>query len=703
MSGRFAALRFRLQRVASLARRGAASVRSRGLTRTLQRLWLEFRPDRMPRQPLRIPSTGTPLPSMPSPAAAPRASIVIPVFNHWHHTELCLRALALCGDRSPFEVIVVDDGSSDATAANLAAIDGVRYHRNPRNLGFVGACNAGVALARGDYVVFLNNDTAVQPGWLDALLDTFAAHANVGLVGAKLIYPDGRLQEAGGLVFADGSGWNYGRYGHPHDPRYDFVRDTDYCSGAAIALPRALLAELGGFDDRYAPAYYEDTDLAMQVRARGLRVLYQPASAVVHFEGVTAGTDTAHGIKAQQPRNQRTFVARWGDTLRHDHPPAGGDPDRARDHRARHRVLVIDALTPQPDRDSGSLRLVNVLRMLREEGCAVTFFADNREHAGGYTRALQQLGVETWFRPWIGSIARWLRRHGHRFDVIMISRHYIAAGYLPLLRRHAPQAKFVFDTVDLHYLREARAAELGADPATLKSTQRKSAVATRNRELALIAAADLTLVVSAYERELLARDAPAARVEVLSNVHAIAGAGKPFAERRDLVFVGGFRHPPNVDAVLWLAADILPLLLHQLPDVHLHLIGDQVPPAVRALDRHPAITVHGHVPDLAPYMDGCRIALAPLRYGAGVKGKINLSMAHGQPVVATGCAIEGMHLDDGGDVLVADTPAEFAAAVARLYDDAALWQRLADHGLDNVRRHFSFDAARATVRRMLDH
>jgi glycosyltransferase involved in cell wall biosynthesis len=190
-------------------------------------------------------------------------------------------------------------------------------------------------------------------------------------------------------------------------------------------------------------------------------------------------------------------------------------------------------------------------------------------------------------------------------------------------------------------------------------------------------------------------------VEVLSNLHRVRGAGRPFEQRHDLVFVGGFRHPPNVDAVRWFAAEVFPLVRTQLPEMRFHCIGGNVPAEVEALAAQAGVEIHGHVPDIDPYMDGARISVAPLRFGAGVKGKVNLSMAHGQPVVATACAVEGMHLRDGEDVLVADDAQAFADAIVRLYTDPVLWQTLSGNGLANVQRHFSADAARDVVRRVL--
>jgi len=689
-------LRFLLDRTTGLFRRGMVSLRTRGIGTSWRRLLKQF--ERVPlsqRAALYAPSNEPFAPFAVPRSPAPRASIVIPVFDQFDHTLRCLRALAEHPSRNAVEIIVVDDGSSDQTRAALQQVDGLRYHRRAANGGFIAACNDGAALARGEYLVFLNNDTVPQPGWLDALLDTFDQHPGAGLVGAQLLYPDGRLQEAGGIVFADGSGANYGKFGAPNSPRYAFVRDVDYCSGAAIALPLRLFYQLGRFDTRYEPAYYEDTDLAFAVRAAGLRTLYQPAARVLHVEGATGGTDLSQGPKANQRRNRSIFADKWRERL--ERQPAPADPiDNAALDGPRRTVLIIDALTPQPDRDSGSLRLVNLMRMLRDEGAHVVFLPADCRFAGDYTRAMQQLGVEVWYTPFLTRIPLWLRENGPRFDSVLVCRHYVMREMLPLLRRYAPQARVVFDTVDLHYLRERRGAELLGDQALSRVAER-----TRALELDVIARCDATLVVSTLERELLARDAPQARVEVLSNLHRSGGRGLPFEQRKDLMFVGGFRHPPNVDAVCWFVDSIWPLIREREPTLQFHCIGADVTAAIEALADRPGVVVHGHVPDLLPFLDGTRLAVAPLRYGAGVKGKVNQSMSRGQPVVGTSCAVEGMHLSDGNDVLVADEAAAFADAVLRVYHDPVVWQRLADQGRANVERHFSLDAGRDVVRRIL--
>jgi GT2 family glycosyltransferase/glycosyltransferase involved in cell wall biosynthesis len=691
-------LAFALQRLKSIARRTRGSVASRGTVGTLRRIGDEFRRGTpiAPAMPVAAPESDF-APFAIATAQAPRVSIVIPVHNKIDYSVACLRSIAAHAGTTPFEVLVVDDASSDATSERLAQIGGIRILRNEQNLGFVGSCNAGAAAAGGDFLLFLNNDTVVTAGWIEALVRCFEEEPHAGLVGAKLVYPDGRLQEAGGIVFDDGSGWNYGRFDDPADPRYNFRREADYCSGAAIMLWRELFVQFGGFDARYAPAYYEDTDLAFAIRAAGLKVFYEPAATVVHFEGVTAGTDTGSGMKRFQVVNHDKFVDKWKDALRAQPAPiheAKFAPVAA-NHRARRRILIIDAYTPTPDQDSGSLRMVNLMHLMRDAGYAIAFLPENLAHMGAYTQALQAIGVEALYHPFVSSPVTWLREHGHTLDAILLSRHYVAANYVGAVRLYAPQAKLIFDTVDLHYLREERAAALEGNVELARHAAR-----TKVQELRLMRETDITLVVSAAEKRLLEAELPNTHIEVLSNVHAVHGSQRSFAERRGLVFVGGFQHPPNIDAVCWFVGQVMPLLRAKGAAPLLHIIGSKVPAEVLDLTADDVI-VHGFVADIAPHMNDCRLSIAPLRYGAGIKGKVNMAMSYGLPVVATSIAVEGMHVRPGVDVMVADTAADFAAAIERAYEDPLLWQTLSDNGLANVREHFSFDTARAALRRIL--
>ena len=673
--------------------------RDHGASALLGRVWSKVSRERRFRPPatVRYAQEAVPGPLVfPAPTTSvPRVSIIMPVYGKPLLTYTALKSVLSNTAAGDYEVIVIDDASPESLVESLPDITGIRVGRNPGNLGFVGSCNRGAALAQGDILVFLNNDTIVTPGWLHAIVQTFRRRPQAGLVGVKLVYPDGRLQEAGGIVWRDGSAWNYGRDQDPERPEFNYVREVDYCSGACLAVSAIVFRAVGGFDTRYAPAYYEDTDLAFAVRAAGRKVYYQPRATVVHFEGQTAGIDTGSGMKRHQLEHQRTFAQKWSAALA-AHRANGIEPQLERDRLARQRVLVIDACMLTPDQDSGSVRMQAMLELLMEENCKVTFVADSLEHRQPYVGDLQQRGVEVLFHPYVRSVSALLAERGSEFDVIVLSRHYIAVRHMGAVRSFAPRALLVFDTVDLHFLRAERLAEL-EDSAMAKAAAR----AKREEELALIREADVTLVVSPVERTLLTRLVPDADIALLSNIHDLMPGGKPFAEREGLLFIGGFAHPPNTDAVLWYARHVLPRIRQLLPGVATRIVGADPPASIGNLAAEDFI-VTGHAPDVTPYFTACRVSISPLRYGAGVKGKVNLAMSYGVPVVATTPSVEGMHLTADDNVLIADTAEDFAAAIARVYRDEALWHRLAEGGRASIRTHFSREVARAALAALLE-
>jgi len=642
-------------------------------------------------EPLDVPFTPFALPT----SEQPLVSVIIPIHGKVAYTLACLRSIARNAPAAAFEVIVVDDASPDDSVERLDQIQGLRLLRNDRNLGFIGTSNAGATAARGDFLLFLNNDTQVTPNWLDGLLACFRDREDCGIAGSRLVYPDGRLQEAGGLVFADGSCWTSGRFEQRDAPAWRYRREVDYVSGASLMIRRDIFSSVGGFDQRYAPAYYEDTDLAFAARQLGLKVYYEPSSTVIHCEGISAGTDLHSGMKRHQVINQATFVAKWEDALRIQ-PPEGTSLMRALRWRRRGRVLVVDSMTPDAKRDSGSLRLSAILRLLNEQGWSVSFLPDNGRANDEEIRALGTWGTEVLCRPWVSDLPHWLRAHGEELHAVMLCRHTVAGQYTSIVRKLAPGARLLFDTVDLHFLREKRAAELSGS-----SAMERQAQASRKSELALIEQCDTTFVVSPHEQALLADVVPRAKVELLSNIHDIHGSHTGFAQRHDLVFIGGHGHPPNVDSMRWMSQDILPRIHELHPEMSIHVLGD-VTDALRQEFARPGFELHGRVEDLGPWLETALASLAPLRFGAGVKGKINMAMSYGMPVIATTVAAEGMHLTEGEDVLIADDPAAFAEAVDRLIRDEALWLRLSRQGLDNVRRHFSREVASAALRRALD-
>lgn len=374
-------------------------------------------------------------------------------------------------------------------------------------------------------------------------------------------------------------------------------------------------------------------------------------------------------------------------------PPATPEPLALTTTDGQPRLLVVDSTTPRTDRDSGSLRAFNLMRLLREEGYAVDFLPDDRIDAGRYTADLRGIGVRVHCGQQAVSHPRWFSRQHQHYDAIVIARYHLAACWIPMVRRITPGMRIVFDTVDLHHLREQREAELQANDRLMRAS-----MATRKRELGVISRADVTWVVSPVEREKIWRHLPAARIEIVPNLHLPGPQVHDYGNRHGMLFVGGGRHPPNVDAVRWLLKEIFPLIRKRLPACTLHIVGEGLETMLAdTRGMRDGVVFHGHVPDLAPLLAGSRVGLAPLRFGAGVKGKVNQYMAHGLPTVATACASEGMHLVDGRDVAVANDVDAFAAMAVELHEDPGLWARLSDYGLANVRNHFSFDAAREAV------
>ncbi|MEZ2419340.1 glycosyltransferase [Luteibacter sp. RCC_6_2] len=621
-------------------------------------------------------------------------TVVIPVYGKIEYTLACLRSIAAYPPTDPFEVIVVDDASRDNTAPTLAEVPGLRLIVNERNVGFVGSCNEGAAAAQGQYLIFLNNDTQVTPGWTEGLLRCFERHSDAGIAGSQLVYPDGRLQEAGAWIFADASAWNIGRFASRKNPTLRYARKVDYVSGASLAIPRDLFVALGGFDTRFAPGYYEDADLAFAVRAAGRSVWYVPDSMVIHAEGISSAGDADSGMKRFQAINQAKFAEKWKDALRKQPAP---DTALAVVDCARHRgkILVVDTVTPDASRDSGSLRLTAMMRLLADDGWHVLFAPDDGHAEDDAIRCLGALGVEVLAKPWVGRLPTWLIAQGGDLHAVILCRHTVADQYERLVRRHAPSARLIFDTVDLHFLREERAAERSGNGALARQAE-----TTRRQELGLIMRADTTFVVSEFERGMLGRLLPNARVDLLSNIHEVYGRKAGFTDRRDLLFIGGHGHPPNADAMRWMASDILPALRRSHPEARIFVAGD-VPDNERRALIEAGLDVLGRVSDLTPLMNSTLASIAPLRFGAGVKGKVNMAMSHGLPVIGTKVAVEGMRLIDGVDVLVADDANAFAAAYSRLVADERLWTSLSDHALENVRTHFSADAALAALRRAI--
>ncbi|OCC14270.1 Glycosyltransferase [Dissulfuribacter thermophilus] len=630
----------------------------------------------------------------------PKASIVIPVYNKSIYTFNCLKSLSTTKNRSSFEVIVVDDASTDDTPQMMQEMKGVTYIRSEKNQGFVGSCNVGAQKARGEKIVFLNNDTTVSDGWLDALLDTFPRFKNVGLVGAKLVYPDGRLQEAGGIIFNDGSGMNFGKWDDPSLPQYNYVREVDYCSGAAICVPKKLFFEIGGFDTRYSPAYYEDTDLAMEVRRRGYRVLYQPHSVVIHHEGVTAGRDTSSGVKRYQEINKLKFLEKWKEVLEKDHFSPDTSSYLFRERGIEGRILVIDHYVPTPDKDSGSLRIFSIIEILVDLGWKVIFWPDNQAKTEPYVSWLQSMGIEVIYGA--SSFIDKFREFGPHLNGVWLLRPHIAQNYIDIVKGNS-NAFTVYDTVDLHFVREERRAAVEGDERLLEEAKR-----WKDIELYLANRADAVIVVTPEEKAILEEcgirnlgHQTNQKVLVIPNIHEVVVDEVPFEDRSGLMFIGGFVHPPNIDAMLWFVKEILPKIKSELPEVTLKIVGSNPSKEIKGL-ANDYIEVTGYVPDVSDFFMKSRVFVSPLRYGAGLKGKIGQSLGYGLPVVTTSIGAEGFLMQgEEPPFLIADDPSDFAEKVLSLYRQKDLWEEMSARGKAFIGRHFTKDVVKSTIKQLL--
>jgi len=589
------------------------------------------------------------------------ATIVIPVYGQLAYTLNALHSLFQHESRYRFEIIVGDDGSPDDSGLFLPNVKEVAYVRHAVNGGFIENCNATARLGSGRYLVFLNNDIRVCPGWLDGLLDSFGNFPKAGLVGSQLLYPDGALQEAGGIVWRDGGAWNYGRNDDPNRPRYNYAAPCDYVSAASVAIGRALWETLGGFDIDYKPAYYEDTDLAFRVRKAGYEVVYQPVSKAIHYEGKTSGTDTASGVKSRQKVNQITFFNRWKDSLR-THRSMGDRPRLERDRRVHKRALIVDACNPGLGSDAGSQATINLIQAYQALGYQVSFVPeDNFLYERESVTYLQSIGVECFYAPYETSIVRILQCYGHLYDVVQLIRPQVAQRVIDAVKRLAPRARILFLNADLHFLRMERQAALEKNEDLRAQAESMKAV-----ELKLVEAVDVTMVHSTYEQNLLDVLAPASHVVLTPLIEAVTEGVADHDARVDVAFLGGFNHPPNLDAALWLADEIWPSLQDVLPKARLLLIGSNPPPALRERQSERVI-VTGRVESLPEWFETVRVFVAPLRYGAGAKGKIVVAMANGVPVVATRVAAEGMGLEANNTIFLAEDKAAMIREISRLY------------------------------------
>jgi GT2 family glycosyltransferase len=582
-------------------------------------------------------------------SADPVLSILIVAYRRDELLLRCLRALVTA---VPFEVILVDN----ARSLLLDRVDGAEILRNDNNRGFPAAVNQAARRARGRHLLLLNHDAAPHPGAIEAALS--ALTDDVGAVGARLILPDGRLQEAGSTVRRDGSCEGLGRGQDPDDPRFLYQRDVDFCSGAFLMTPRALFEELAGLDESYGPAYYEEVDYCVRLWKRGRRVVYCPAATVDHFEFASAPSP-GEAMRMQAERRAR-FAAAHTDFL-------AGQPQRGRWQRRRGlHILVFDDRVPHAHLGSGFPRALAMLQVLADAGHQVTLYPTSfpdDDFRADLSPTVEVVGRRGW-----PEVRRFWHERRREFDRVLVSR----PGNLRMLRARLtdwPPPHLIYDAEALFALRE------GGSPA---------------EEVAEVRGARAVLAVSAAEA---AHFSPLCPTHVVGHALTPAATKSPFAGRRGLLFVGAFyaEGSPNSEAVLWFARELLPRIRARLGEVPFTVVGARPPPAIRSLS---GIELRERVDDLTPLYDAARLFVAPTLRAAGLPYKVHHAAAHGLPVVCT--PLLAGQLGWSSEVRAAGA-GDFAEAVCDLYQDAAAWQAQREAAL----RRVAADCSPETFRRTL--
>lgn len=625
----------------------------------------------------------------------PQVSIIIPTYNQFDYTYNCLLSIKEHTNAIKYEILLADDGSEDFTQKIEEIIKGIRVIRN-NQLRFLRNCNESAIYAKGNYLVFLNNDTQVQENWLAPLVELMDEDSSVGLVGSKLVYPDGRLQEAGGIIWKDASAANYGNGQSPMNPEFNYVKDVDFVTGASIMVRKKIWEEIGGFDERFVPAYYEDVDLAFEVRKRGYKVIYQPLSIVVHYEGISNGTDLNSGQKAYQIVNQKKFYSKWSGTLERQHFEKGQNMYLAKDRgRFSKQLLYIDQYVPFYDKDAGGKSAYMYLALFVKLGFKVTFIGDDFTKHEPYTTKLNQQGIEVLYGNYYrNNIQEWLKENLEFFDYVYMERPQVAKRYIDLIQKYS-QAKTIYFACDLHHIREYREYQLTHERAKLKSSKRWKKI-----EYELFAKADVGHVVGTYEQKIMQNEfpnKPIRNIPIYIYENMRDNANQDFEKRKDILFVGGFGHAPNIDAVLWFAEKVFPKILTKYPNMKWYIVGGSVPDVISNLsDNHVIVKGYLSDEDLQELYDQCRMAVVPLRVGAGVKGKVVEAAYFQIPLVTTTIGAEGLD-DKIGNMVIEDNSNKMADVINNLYENYETLYKMSAAGEVFIQRYFSLKEAQRVI------
>ena len=635
----------------------------------------------------------------------PVVSIVIPVYNLWPLLQNCLKSIATTANSISFEVIVADDCSTDDTAELLKLNSWVRHVRMESNGRFIRNCNNAARHARGRYIYFLNNDTVVFDHWLDQIIATFNLRPDAGIVGSQVLFHNSEIQESGGIIWPDGEAWNFGR-NIPKERFYqvNYSREVDYVSGCALAVQRDLWEEVNGFGEEFVPAYCEDSDLCFKIKALGKQVWVQPHSRIMHFEGLSNSKDLEKGLKAYQRINLQKLIQKWKLPILTKGINNTSDILHASNHRLRtHKtVMVVDHYVPQPDKDAGSRTVHAFCEALIQLGYNVIFLPENYTDHQPYTSNLEALGVMVLYGNNAANHLELILRDLLRFvDCILFNRPHITIRYIDLLTEVFPNAKTLYYMHDMHGLREhlEKVFQMAGWGTCISLDGAQLLTPDEER---IISKVDLALTCSSKEAGLLSATHPNVAticpyaIQVSSD--DVVPLGSSFNGPKELLFVGGFGHTPNRIGIEWLVDQVLPLLDQ---DVKIHIVGSRCPKELATkLESHPLIVFHGFTSDakLEELLRQTAVSLAPLPYGAGIKGKVVEAFAAGHTVIGTEFGNEGMEDVPKEIYLSCASAQDFANAIQRVFSrDRSTWSETRKHARRYVADRFSIDRIKTVL------
>jgi len=603
----------------------------------------------------------------------PSVSIIVIATGNAPHLLECLRSVGENVRSTTYEVTVVLNGADREVASEIGRrVQGAHILTSRVNRGFAGGCNLGASTARGQYLVLLNDDTVVESGWLESLVAACERRPTLGAVGSRLLNPDGTLQEAGQVLWSDGSTSGVGRDSPADEHAFEWARRVDYCSGSSLLVRRTTWDRLGGLDESYFPAYCEDVDFCLRIAEGGEEVWYEPTSRVRHLESRSSSPWFKEFLIE---RNRPQLVARWESVLGNREPPR---PDSAaaitfavnRAMGAPLRVLVVDDRIPVPALGAGFPRMYDFASELAATGRHHVALLPTYTQAGDsepFARAGIEIVRET--------VSDHLARQGVRYDVVLISRPNNYGDHASIIRRLLPTTPIIYDAEALFFRRMERQLEFLSD----RSERTRWAVETdemRTLEFKILADADLVVCLSEDEASIARQVTDEARVITkIPFLGGISCTDRPFEDRSDIVLVASWvagTSSPNVDGLTWFITEVFPLVQRHVPWVNLRITGDSPPEALLRLAGF-GVVFEGLVANLNTLYQGARCVIVPLRFGSGVKIKTIEALQFGVPVVATGIGAEGIDLHHTGAISIHDDPRAFSEAVSRLLVDRDAW------------------------------